>query len=126
MRGLRFAKAGRPPRSKFSNRPLRCQGGHLHQSTLEARRCNELTLMEQGGLIRDLEQQPRFRLDVNGQHICSYVADWKYWDNERGAEIVEDSKGLLTEVCKFKLRLMAAVHGVNVELVRKAGSRGWR
>jgi len=96
----------------------------MHQSTLEARRCDELGLMETGGLIRDLEQQPRFRLDVNGMHICDYVGDWRYFDNERGAVVVEDAKGTLTEVCRLKLKLMAACHGIGVELVRKAGTRG--
>jgi hypothetical protein len=92
----------------------------MHQSTLEARRCDELHLLQQGGLIRDLEAHPqvRFRLDVNGQHIADYLCDFRYFDNERNAEIVEDVKGFQTEVSKFKLKLMAAVHGVNVELVR--------
>ncbi len=114
-------------RNKYSNRPVRCRSNHMHQSTLEARRCDELGLMEKAGLIRDLEQQVCFRLDVNGHHIADYVCDWKYFDNERGQEIVEDAKGILTDVCRMKLKLMAAVHGVDVELVRHAGkSRGWR
>jgi hypothetical protein len=92
----------------------------MHQSTAEARRCDELSLMESGGLIRDLRAHPqvRFRLDVGGHHICDYLADFVYFDNERNAEIVEDVKGMVTEVSKFKLRLMEAVHGVSVELVR--------
>jgi hypothetical protein len=99
----------------------------MHQSMLEARRCDELLLMEKGGLIRDLEQQPRYRLDVNGVHVCDYVADWRYFDNERGCVVVADAKGVLTDVCRLKLKLMAAVHGVDVELVRHAGkSKGWR
>ena len=92
----------------------------MHQSTAEARRCDELHLMETGGLIRDLRAHPqvRFRLDVNGQHICDYMADFVYFDNERNCEVVEDVKGFQTEISKFKLRLMEAVQGVNVELVR--------
>jgi len=113
--------------TKYSNRPLRCRAGHMHQSTLESRRCDELQLMEQGGLIRDLEQQPRYRLDVNGIHVCDYIADWRFFDVDRGCVVVQDAKGILTDVCRMKLKLMAAVHGVDVELVRHAGkSRGWR
>jgi hypothetical protein len=124
---LRIPKPAKRGRSKFGNRPLRCRQNHTHQSTLESRRCDELQLLERGGLIRDLEHQVRFRLDVNGHHICDYICDWKYYDNERGCEIVEDAKGLLTDVCRMKLKLMTAVHGVDVELVRHAGkSRGWR
>ena len=113
--------------SKYSNRPLRCRAGHMHQSTLESRRCDELQLMEQGGLIRDLEQQPRYRLDVNGVHVCDYIADWRFYDNERGGVVVQDAKGILTDACRLKLKLMAAIHGIDVELVRHAGkSKGWR
>lgn len=84
--------------------------------------------MEKGGLIRDLRAHPQamFRLDVNGQHIATYRPDFIYFDNERGEEIVEDTKGILTDVCRMKLKLMAAVHGVNVELVRNSRGRGWR
>ncbi len=113
--------------SKYHSRPLRCRANHFHQSTLEARRCDELQLLEQGNLIRDLEQQPRFRLDVNGIHVCDYIGDWRYFDLERGCIVVEDAKGLMTPECRLKLKLMAACHGINVELVRRAGkARGWR
>lgn len=110
---------------KFSNRPLRCREGVMHQSTLEARRCDELHLMREGGLIRDLEAhpQPRYRLDVNGVHVCDYMPDFRYFDLERGRVVVEDTKGLMTREAELKLRLMAAVHGIEVELVRRV--RGW-
>jgi len=110
-------------------KPLRCSQGIMHQSTLEARRCTELHLMQLGNLIRDLEAhpQPRYRLDVNGVHVCDYLADFRYFDNDRQEVVVEDTKGWLTEVARLKLKLVAAVHGVNVELVRKVGrSEGWR
>lgn len=115
-------------RNKYASRPLRCQAGVMHQSTSEARRCDELHLMQKGGLIRDLEAHPqvRFRLDVAGHHICDYLADFVYFDNERNEQVVEDVKGFQTEISKFKLKLMAAVHGVNVELVRSSRGRGWR
>lgn len=109
-------------------KPLRCQQGVLHQSMLEARRCNELHYMQMGGLIRDLEAhpQPSYTLAVNDVHICRYLADFRYYDNERQQTVVEDTKGWITEVAKLKLRLMAGVHGINVELVRKAKAGGWR
>ena len=115
-------------RSKFNNRPLRCKAGSMHQSTLEARRCDELHLMQTGGLIRDLRAHPqvRFRLDVGGHHIADYQADFCYFDTERNAEVVEDTKGMVTEVFRMKAKLMAAVHGVDVEIVRTHKGRGWR
>src|SRR3990172_252833 len=110
-------------------KPLRCSQGIMHQSTLEARRCPDLPLMQLGNLIRDLEAhpQPRYRLDVNGVHVCDYLADFRYFDNDRQEVVVEETKGWITEVARLKLKLVAAVQGINVELVRKVGrGRSWR
>lgn len=128
MRGLRFAKQGRPPRTKFRSCPTRCSEGVMHQSALEARRCTELHLMQKGGLIAGLVAHPqkRYSLDVNGQHICDYMADFAYYDKERQTTVVEDTKGFQTEVFRLKMKLMAACHGIDVELVRKSRARGWR
>lgn len=85
-------------------------------------------LMQKGGLIRDLQAHPqvRFSLNVQGHHICDYLCDFKYFDNERGEEVVEDVKGMVTDVARMKMKLMAAVHGVDVEIVRNQRGRGWR
>jgi len=98
----------------------------MHQSTAESRRCDELQLMEQAGLIRDLEAHPqrRYRLDVNGVHVCDYLADFTYYDVERGRPVVEDVKGHQTDVSKLKLKLMEACHGIAVEIVRSVRARG--
>lgn len=113
--------------SKFHNVPLRCMQGVMHQSSLEARRCNELHLLQRAGEIRDLEAhpQPRFKLDVNGVHVCDYLCDFRYHDNKRGCEIVEDTKGFYTEVSRLKVRLMLAIYGIEVEIVRPRKA-GWR
>lgn len=107
-------------RNKYAARPLRCLQGLMHHSTAEARRCDELHLMEKGGLVSEIKAHPqeRFSLDVNGVHVCLYLADFVYFDNERHQRVVEDVKGFQNEVSKFKLRLMEAVHGISVELVR--------
>lgn len=86
-------------------------------SRLEARRYQELRLMERAGEIRDLELQPRYPLRVNGRLICTYVADFKYWDMRDGRRVVEDAKGVRTSTYKIKAKLMAAVHGIEVEEV---------
>ena len=56
-------------------------------SRKEARRYDELRLLQRAGAIRDLEMQKRFRLipaqrDKNGKVIerqCDYVADFCFW-----------------------------------------------
>jgi len=113
------------PGPKYGNKPNRCSQGVMHQSKLEARRCTELTLMEKGGLIRDLEAhpQPRLRLDVNGVHICDYWPDFKYLEIGDGPgvaqEVLEDTKGVRTEVYKLKARLVKALFGLTVREVRR-------
>lgn len=106
--------------SKFGNIPNRCSAGIMHQSKLEARRCTELHLMQQGGLISDLEAhpQPRLRLDVNGEHICSYLPDFRYI-TDTGETVLEDTKGIRTEVYKLKARLVKALYGLEVREVRR-------
>ena len=106
-------------RSKFGNVPLRCAEGVMHQSKLESKRCNELHVMQRAGMISSLEAHPqkRFRLEVNGVHVCDYLSDFVYLDSS-GAQVIEDVKGRATEVYKLKARLMRAL-GWPIEEVRR-------
>lgn len=102
--------------SKFHNLPRRVDG-ILFSSGREARRYQELRALEKAGVIRGLELQPRYRLVVNGVEVCSYYADFQYEDLERRRTVVEDAKGVRTEVYKLKKRLMLACLGIEVEEV---------
>lgn len=104
--------------------PTRCGEGVMHQSKLEARRCDELHWLQKGGLVSDLEAhpQPVYRLEVNGELISTYRPDFRYVD-EDGAQRVEDTKGMVTAEFEMKRRLMKALHQIDVELVRKTGRR---
>jgi hypothetical protein len=81
-------------------------------SKREARRWSELRLLERAGRIEDLKRQVRFVLDVNAVPICHYVADFTY--REAGRLVVEDTKGVQTDVFKIKAKLMLACHGIAV------------
>ena len=122
----KLLKHWRGPSRIRGARPNRCSEGIMHQSTLEARRCDELHLLQQGGLIRDLEAHPQHRYDlgVNGVHVGAYLADFVYFDLERGETMVEDTKGWLDERARLKFKLMEACKGITVQIVRH--SRGWR
>ena len=111
--------------SKFNARPTRCREGVMHHSAMEAARCDELHVLQVGGLIRDLEAhpQPRFDLDVNGVHVTRYLADFSYVDVETGEKRVEDVKGFVTAEYKIKKALMLAVHGVEVQEVKRVRGR---
>lgn len=110
---------------KYRNAPTRCQQGTLHHSRIEAARCDELHVLQAGGLISNLEAhpQPKFDLSVNGTHICHYIADFAYYDAAHGEQVVEDVKGFVTDVYKFKKRLMMACHNIEVQEVRRVRGR---
>lgn len=103
--------------SKYHAIPTEVEGIRF-ASRMEARRYQELRLLEGAGEIRDLEVQPRYPLRVNGRLICTYVADFRYWDVREGRQIVEDAKGVRTSTYKIKAKLMAACHGITVREVQ--------
>ena len=72
----------------------------------------DLRLMEKAKDIQDLKRQVRYSLDVNGVHICFYVADFTYL--ERGALVVNDSKGYRTKDFILKSKLMLACHQIKI------------
>lgn len=94
-------------------------GGYA--SRKEHRRANELKLLQRAGIIKHLREQVTYELiptqrDINGKVIeraCSYVADFVYTDKD-GNLIVEDTKGMRTEVYRIKRKLMLHVHGIRI------------
>jgi len=96
--------------------------GYTFDSRWEAERWGELTAMERGGSIKDLERQIKYEIVVNGEKICKYVADFRYNQIEEDGsqkEIVEDAKGVETADFKLKKKLMKAVHGIEIKLSKK-------
>lgn len=89
-------------------------GGIEFDSKREANRYSELKLLERAGLISDLVLQPEYYLKVGDVLVCKYVADFRYVDRQTGREIVEDTKGVRTDVYKLKKKLMLAVHGIEI------------
>lgn len=83
-------------------------------SNLEATRYKELKLLLRAGEISNLELQPRFLLQdsfkKNGRTFrkIEYVADFKYIEN--GKTIVEDVKGMQTDVFKLKHKIFEKVY----------------
>lgn len=103
-------------RNKYNARKV-YHKGKVFDSQKEFRRYLELRDWLARGIISDLVLQPRFRLDVNGLHICVYVADYQYVKN--GETIVEDVKSKATAklpVFKLKQKLMKAILGIDVQV----------
>lgn len=102
--------------SKYKNIRLEMDG-IMFDSKGEMNRYVALKIKQQAGLIQGLRHQVPYKLVVNGQLICTYIADFVY--NEAGKTVVEDFKGMLTDVFKLKMKLMKAVHGIDILLTRK-------
>ena len=95
-------------------------GGYA--SRKEHRRANELKLLQRAGLISGLREQVRYELipaqrGPDGRVIeraCAYIADFVYTD-QHGNTIVEDTKGMRTDVYRIKRKLMLYVHGIKIK-----------
>lgn len=115
--------------NKYKNRKTKV-GGILFDSKAEADRYLELKAMEQSGDISDLRLQIAYELIpvqkesdkvgprggvIPGKVIhrpITYVADFVYMEN--GEEIVEDCKGVRTEVYKIKRKLFRYRYGKDI------------
>jgi hypothetical protein len=91
--------------------------GIRFDSKLEAKRYQELRLLEQSKAISALICQERFPITVpstSGRlaHICDYIADFAYWSD--GCRVVEDVKGMRTPVYRLKKKLVEAMYGITI------------
>lgn len=96
--------------------------GITFASQKEARRYQELKLLERAGKIHSLELQRRYPLKVEGELICTYVADFVYGESDgttikSAVRIVEDTKGFQTREYKIKKKLMKAIYGIEIQEV---------
>ena len=86
---------------KYRNIPTTVDGIKFH-SKKEARRYQDLKLLELGKVIKNLELQPVIPLMVNGVKIGRYTGDFKYVEN--GVEVIEDVKSTATKTRDYMMR----------------------
>ena len=86
---------------KYKNIPTELDGINF-DSKKEARRYQDLKLLQVGNVISNLEIQPVIPLMVNGTKIGRYTGDFKYIEN--GKEIIEDVKSTATKTRDYMLR----------------------
>ena len=99
--------------SKYNSVITEVDGIKFH-SRKEANRYAELQLLVKAASIRDLQLQVKYSLDVNGVHICNYIADFVYHDYRYEKTIVEDSKGKRIQPYPIKAKLMKACHNIDI------------
>jgi hypothetical protein len=88
--------------------------GIVFDSAKEARRWQELTLLQRAREIQSLGRQKSFALDVNGIPIARYVVDFVYYDKRKGDWVHEDVKGMRTREFIIKSRLMKALYDIDI------------
>lgn len=106
-------------KSRNNKYHARKSGGY--DSRKEHRRANELRLLQRAGVISGLREQVRYELipaqrGPDGRVVeraCHYVADFVYTD-QHGNTVVEDVKGVRTDVYRIKRKLMLHVHGIAI------------
>ena len=97
--------------------------GIVFDSKKEAKRYQELLLLEKAGEIEDLRRQVKYVLvpsqkDDRGKLIereVSYIADFVYFDCRASECVVEDTKGFKTKDYIIKRKLLLFVHGIRIK-----------
>jgi hypothetical protein len=92
-------------------------------STAEARRYQELKMLEHAGEVTDLELQPKFPIYVCGRRngelvkVCTYIADFRYRKGPTGLLVIEDVKGVRTPVYRLKRKMVEAQYDIRIQEV---------
>lgn len=105
--------------------------GKSFDSKKEAKRFEELRILEKAGTISELKTQVKYilipaqrepdQIGVRGgrkkgkviERECSYMADFAY-KNSEGKTVVEDTKGFRTKEYIIKRKLMLYIYGIRI------------
>jgi Protein of unknown function (DUF1064) len=109
---------GKPKRSKYGNHRVEYDG-HMFDSLLERDYYIHLKLREKLGEVYEVEMQRPYLLTINGKLIAAYRADFTFYDDRAKRNRVIDCKGVTTAVFGLKAKLMKAIHGIDVEIVKR-------
>ena len=103
---------------KYNNIPCNSHDGKSFQSKLERNRYEELAQLQKVGDITELATQVPYRMVVNGSLICTYEADFTYYDS-KGRFVVEDAKSTATKTPTYniKKKLLKALYGIDIHEV---------
>lgn len=120
--------------SKYHSKKITLNG-ITYDSKKEAKRHQELLLLERAGAIQSLQTQVKYvlipaqreftnEIYTKGRNKgcfkkgkllekeCAYIADFVYIEN--GQTVVEDTKGFRTTDYKIKRKLMLYIHGIRI------------
>ena len=123
--------------NKYYNVKTKTSDGLVFDSSMEARRWEQLLLLQKAGGITSLRRQVSYELipaqrekstrvykkgrkkgqPIEGKIIekaVTYIADFVYIDTATGKEVVEDVKGMRTKDYIIKRKLMLHIHGIKI------------
>ena len=121
---------------KYHNIKTKTLDGIEFDSRKEARRWNELKLLERAKEINNLQRQVKYvlipaqyettlRYSKDGKRLkdgtrliereTSYVADFVYTDMKTGETVVEDTKGVKTKDYILKRKMMLYFHHIRIK-----------
>jgi len=113
-----YLRTGQPKKNKYNANPCEYDG-YTYDSKREAEFAQALDLLMRAGEVSSWERQVPYSIDINGKHICKYVADFKVHYHDRPTEVI-DVKSVFTAklpVYRLKKKLMEAVHGIVIREV---------
>ena len=107
--------------SKYHNKKVTYKGIKF-DSKKEMQRYKDLELLESTDYICNLELQKKFLLqegytNAKGKKIrpIYYIADFYYFDLLKDKWVVEDTKGVRTEVYKLKKKLFEYIYNLTID-----------
>jgi len=80
-------------------------------------KAQELDVLVAAGVVDNWTPQPRFKLVVNGILVGTYIADFRVFFADHHTEWWE-VKGFETEVWKLKRKLVEALFGIKIVVVK--------
>ena len=112
------AQTAKPKRNKYGAKRTVIDGV-LFDSKAEATYYTALKMREKAGEVSAVElQRPFSLLGPKGELICTYKADFCFWDHKADRFRVVDVKGVETSVFKLKRKMMKVLLGIEVETAK--------
>ena len=112
-------------RRKYNNQPTEVDGIRF-DSKAEAKRWQDLKLLERAGLITDIRRQQKLELapsvripgESRARPPLRYICDFAYQDLRTNTLVWEDVKGIQTPAFRIKQHLAKSIHGIDVRVVK--------
>ena len=110
-RGLKIEFVDPPKANKYSAIKTEVDG-IIFDSKREAKRYQELRILQRKGMITDLHLKVKREFIVNRIKVGSYTSDFEY--EEDGSHIVEDCKGYRHRDYIWRKKMMRALFSIEI------------